>query len=331
MESESVKIYVRFYTRPATNAGRRRQDHRACAAENKNNEKIDNITPILNTRLPDGSRVNAVLKPISVNSSSINIRKFSKKPLTIDNLLEWETLTPQIAKFLDICVKSSVNILVAGGTGSGKTTLLNILSKMIDANERVITIEDAAELQLSVNNLVRLESRDENIEGKGAISIEDLVKNCLRMRPDRVIVGEVRGSEAFQMLKILNTGHEGSMSTIHSNDSISSLLRIENMVSTNNPNISSRVIRSQIASAIDVVVYVKRFKDGTRKITEIMDVQYDALRELKTKFFFRYQVTGKKEKKYIGTYETGKHEASFMRKIHQSDMAAEFKSCLDSV
>ncbi len=295
----------------------------------KNNHKVDNITPILNTRLLDGSRVNAVLNPISVNSTCLNIRKFSNTPLTIDNLLEWETLTPQIVKFLDICVKSGVNILVAGGTGSGKTTLLNVLSRMIDVNERVITIEDAAELQLSVNNLVRLESRDENIEGKGSVSIGNLVKNCLRMRPDRVIVGEVRGEEAFEMLKVLNTGHEGSMSTIHSNDALSSLLRIENMVSTNNPNMSSQVIRSQIGNAIDIVVYVKRFSNGTRKITEIMDVQYDSTQEPITNFFFRYHVTKREGDRYTGKYEKKKLEPTFIKKLYHSGMYEDFKTCLD--
>jgi pilus assembly protein CpaF len=198
---------------------------------------IDLANPLLDARLPDGSRVNVVLDPVSLDSPCITIRKFSQELLTMQLLIKRESLTPKMAQFLEICVYCGVNIIVGGGTGAGKTTLLNILSQEIHPDERVITIEDSAELQLKAKNLIRLETRSANAEGKGEIVIYDLIKNCLRMRPDRIIVGEVCGDEVFEMLKTLNTGHDGSMSTVHCNGAHAALLRLENMVATSNPSI----------------------------------------------------------------------------------------------
>lgn len=292
--------------------------------------RIDNANPLLDARLPDGSRVNAVLDPVSLDSPTITIRKFSKDLLTIEKLINWGALTEQMARFLEICTRCGVNIIVGGGTGAGKTTLLNVLSQMINPDERVITIEDSAELQLQSENLIRLETRAANAEGKGEVLIYDLIKNCLRMRPDRIIVGEVRGSEVYEMLKVLNTGHDGSMSTIHCNNAQSALLRIENMVATSNPGINSQTIRSQIASAIDLVVYVKRFRDGSRRVTEILDVRDVAQTNIQTEHLFNYKVVGEtKGNKVDGYYET-QHiiQPSFIDKVKAYNLHRELINCL---
>lgn len=293
------------------------------------NRRIDDSRPLLNARLPDGSRVNAVLSPISLDGVSLSIRKFTKELLGLDFLIEKGAVTPKMAKFLKICSKCRINTLVAGGTGSGKTTMLNILSSMIDPTERIVTIEDSAELQLKVPNLVRLEAREANAEGKGAITIYDLVINSLRMRPERIIIGEVRGSEAFEMLKVMNTGHDGSMSTVHCNTAKESLLRLENMVSSSNPGIPFLTVRWQIASALDLVVFVKRLHDGSRRCTEILDVQSLQGNEIQTKHFFNFKVKGVDENdKVIGDYETSYFEPSFMEKIKLYGLEKEFRECL---
>ncbi|MCG0278073.1 MAG: CpaF family protein [Thermanaeromonas sp.] len=234
--------------------------------------RIDESVPMVDARLPDGSRVNAVIPPISLNGPVLTIRKFFKDPLKIQDLIQLGTLTPQMALFLEACVKGRLNIIVSGGTGSGKTTTLNVLSSFIPEDERIITIEDAAELQLRQEHVITLESRPPNIEGRGAITIRDLVRNALRMRPDRIVVGEVRSGEALDMLQAMNTGHDGSLTTGHANSPRDMLSRLETMVLMAGMDLPVRAIREQIASAIDLIIHQSRFKDGSRKITHITEV-----------------------------------------------------------
>ncbi len=234
--------------------------------------RIDESQPYVDARLADGSRVNAIIPPLSLVGPCITIRKFAKVPLTVHDFVRFGTWTYEMANFLDICVKMRKNIIVAGGTGSGKTTLLNLLSSFIPSTERIVTIEDAAELRLEQPHLVRLESRPPNIEGKGAITIRDLVRNALRMRPDRIIVGECRGGEALDMLQAMNTGHDGSLTTVHANTPRDVISRLETMVLMSGMELPSRAIREQISSAVDLIVQESRFSDGSRRITHISEV-----------------------------------------------------------
>ncbi len=235
--------------------------------------RIDESSPMVDARLPDGSRVNAIIPPLAIDGPSITIRKFSKKPLEMSNLTGYGTLTPEMALFIEACIKARLNIVVSGGTGSGKTTTLNVLSSFIPDDERIVTIEDAAELQLRQDHVVRLESKAANVEGKGAITIRELVKNSLRMRPDRIVIGEVRGGEALDMLQAMNTGHDGSLTTGHANSPRDMLSRLETMVLMSGMDLPVRAIREQVSSAIDVIVQQSRMKDGSRKITHITEVQ----------------------------------------------------------
>jgi pilus assembly protein CpaF len=235
--------------------------------------RIDESSPMVDARLVDGSRVNAIIPPLSLVGPVITIRKFSASPLTVDDLIRFGTATPDMFEFLEACVKARLNVFVAGGTGSGKTTMLNILSSFIPNDERIVTIEDAAELQLRQEHVVTLESRPANIEGKGAIPIRELVRNSLRMRPDRIVVGECRSAEALDMLQAMNTGHDGSMSTGHANTPRDMLSRLETMVLMAGVDLPLRAIREQIASAVDLIVHQNRLKDGSRKIVSITEVQ----------------------------------------------------------
>jgi len=236
--------------------------------------RIDEASPMVDARLPDGSRVNAVIPPVALDGPMISIRRFALVPLTMDDLIGegLKTLTPEMARMLQALVRSKVNMLISGGTGAGKTTLLNILSGCIPDSERVVTIEDAAELQMQQPHVVRLETRPMNIEGKGEITQRALVRNALRMRPDRIVIGEVRGAEAFDMLQAMNTGHEGSLTTIHANTPRDSIARLENMIGMANLNLPHKAARQQIASAITVVIQVLRMIDGKRKVTSIQEV-----------------------------------------------------------
>lgn len=235
--------------------------------------RIDESSPMVDARLPDGSRVNAIIPPLSLNGPTITIRKFSKDPFQIEDLVRFGTLSQEMATFLEACVKARLNIFISGGTGSGKTTTLNVLSSFIPNDERIITIEDAAELNLWQEHVVSLESRPPNIEGKGAISIRDLVKNSLRMRPERIVVGEVRSGEALDMLQAMNTGHDGSLATGHSNSPRDMIARLETMVLMAGMDLPIKAIREQIAGALDLIVQQSRLKDGSRKITHITEVQ----------------------------------------------------------
>ena len=234
--------------------------------------RVDESSPMVDARLPDGSRVNAIIPPLAVDGPLLSIRRFGATPLTVQNLLDYKSLTPPMIRVLEGLGTAKVNILISGGTGSGKTTLLNLISGFIPASERVVTIEDAAELQLRQPHVVRLETRPPNIEGKGEVTQRALVRNALRMRPDRIILGEVRGAEALDMLQAMNTGHEGSLATIHSNTPRDALSRLENMVSMAGVSLSARAIRQQIVSAVTVVVQVSRLTDGTRKVVSIQEI-----------------------------------------------------------
>ncbi|OQA86464.1 MAG: putative conjugal transfer protein [Lentisphaerae bacterium ADurb.Bin242] len=234
--------------------------------------RIDESSPMVDARLKDGSRVNAIIPPLSLVGPTITIRKFSKTPLQVDDLIRFGSLSREIATFLDVCVKLRKNIIISGGTGSGKTTLLNILSGFLPDTERIVTIEDAAELQLRQEHVVRLEARPANIEGKGEISIRDLVRNALRMRPDRIVIGECRGGEALDMLQAMNTGHDGSLTTIHANSPRDCLSRLETLVLMAGFDLPLRAIREQIASAISIIVQITREKDGTRKVTHVSEI-----------------------------------------------------------
>ncbi len=234
--------------------------------------RVDESSPMVDARLPDGSRVNAIIPPLAIDGPSLSIRRFGREPLRAEELVENRSLMPEMLELLQGCVRARLNVLISGGTGAGKTTLLNVLSSFISNRERIVTIEDAAELQLHQEHVVRLETRPPNIEGKGAIRQRQLVINCLRMRPDRIIVGEVRGEEALDMLQAMNTGHDGSLTTIHANSTRDALSRLETMVAMANLNLPDAAIRRQIASAIDVVLQVSRLSDGTRKVTALSEI-----------------------------------------------------------
>jgi pilus assembly protein CpaF len=235
--------------------------------------RVDESSPMVDARLPDGSRVNVIIPPLSLKGPTITIRKFAKEPFTIENLIDFGTTTREMAIFLEACVKARLNVFVSGGTGSGKTTTLNVLSSFIPSDERIVTIEDAAELQLWQDHVVSLESRPANIEGKGAITIRDLVRNSLRMRPERIVIGEVRGGEALDMLQAMNTGHDGSLATGHSNSPRDMISRLETMVLMAGLDLPVKAIREQIAGAVDLIIQQTRLRDGTRKITNITEVQ----------------------------------------------------------
>jgi pilus assembly protein CpaF len=280
--------------------------------------RVDEASPMVDARLPDGSRVNAVVPPVALDGSSLTIRKFAASPLTVEDLIRFGTLSRKTADFLEACVRGRRNIVVSGGTGSGKTTMLNVLSAFVPYDERIVTIEDAAELQLRQEHVVRLESRPKNSEGRGAISTRDLVKNALRMRPDRIVVGEVRDAAALDMLQAMNTGHDGSITTLHANAPRDAIARMETMVLMGGMDLPIRAIRDQIAAAVDVIIQVSRLKDGSRKITHIsevvgMETEVVSLQDL---FLFDFKA---------GTDRTGKFrgglEATGLRPRFADDLA----------
>ena len=234
--------------------------------------RVDESSPMVDARLPDGSRVNVVMPPLALNGACISIRKFARRKITLESLVGAGSISPQMARLLRLAAAARLNVLISGGTGAGKTTMMNALSETIDQQERIVTVEDAAELQLQQPHVVRLETRPPNLEGRGEVTQRDLVKNALRMRPDRLIVGEVRGAEAFDMLQAMNTGHDGSMSTIHANTTRDAITRLENMVQMGQPNLPLRAVRTQIVSAVDLILQLERQRDGGRRVTQISEV-----------------------------------------------------------
>jgi pilus assembly protein CpaF len=267
--------------------------------------RVDESSPLCDARLPDGSRVNIIIPPLAIDGPSISIRKFSKRRITLDIMARQNNLSPAMATLLKIAGRCQLNVVISGGTGSGKTTLLNAISQLIDVGERTVTIEDAAELQLQQPHVVRLETRPSNLEGGGEITMRDLVKNALRMRPDRIILGEVRGSEAVDMLQAMNTGHEGSLGTIHANRPREALTRLENMVGMAGINLPSKAVRTQIASALDMIVQVSRMRDGVRRVTNITEVLGMEGDVIITQELFVFEVEGEgPDGKLIGQFKS---------------------------
>ncbi|EPR44145.1 type II secretion system protein E [Desulfovibrio sp. X2] len=254
--------------------------------------RIDESSPMVDARLMDGSRVNAIIPPLAIDGASVSIRKFSRDPLELDDLVRFGAVIPLIGDVLKGIVRARLNILISGGTGSGKTTLLNVLSRFIPSDERIVTIEDAAELQLKQDHVVRLETRPQNIEGRGEVTQRDLVKNCLRMRPDRIIIGEVRGAEALDMLQAMNTGHDGSLTTIHANTPRDALMRLETMVSMAGMNLPATAMRRFISSAIDVIIQGQRLADGSRKVVSFQEVTGMEGEMITMQEIFRFEQTG---------------------------------------
>lgn len=268
--------------------------------------RVDESSPMVDARLEDGSRVNAIIPPLALDGPSLSIRRFSRDPLELDDLIGFGALTPEMGEVLQGIVKARLNIIVSGGTGSGKTTMLNCLSRFVPHDERIVTIEDAAELQLKQDHVVRLETRPPNIEGHGEVTARDLVKNCLRMRPDRILVGEVRGGEVLDMLQAMNTGHDGSLTTIHANSPRDALMRLETMVAMAGLNISSGSLKRYIASAVDVIIQISRLSDGSRKMVSFQELTGMEGEALTMQEIFRYRQTGiDAASKVIGHFEAG--------------------------
>ncbi len=281
--------------------------------------RVDESSPMVDARLPDGSRVNAIIPPLAIDGPILSIRKFGLRRLTMEDLLQLHSLTPAIAELLAAAVRARLNILVSGGTGSGKTTLLNILSGYIPSSERIITVEDAAELQLQQIHVVRLETRSANIEGRGAVAQRDLVRNALRMRPDRILVGEVRGAEALDMLQAMNTGHDGSLTTLHANSPRDALRRLETMVLMAGANLGDRAMREQISSAIHIIVQISRLSDGTRKVMKVSEIVGMEGETVSLQDIFLFEKIGIREDgRVVGTFRTTGIRPKFVEQIETS-------------
>jgi pilus assembly protein CpaF len=287
--------------------------------------RVDEASPMVDARLPDGSRVNAVVPPIALDGSMLTIRKFAADPYTIDDLISFGTMTKPVADLLDACVRGRLDILISGGTGSGKTTTLNVLSSFLPDDERIVTIEDAAELQLHQQHVLRLESRPANAEGRGEITIRDLVRNALRMRPDRIVVGEVRDGAALDMLQAMNTGHDGSLTTVHANTPRDSLSRLETMVLMAGMDLPVRAIREQLASAVDLIVQISRLKDGTRRITHITEVigMEGDIVTLQDLFTFDYKAGQDEHGRFRGTLVSTGLRPRFLERLASEGVTVE--------
>lgn len=296
---------------------------------NRIGRRIDESSPMVDARLPDGSRVNIITNPVSLNGTVVSIRKFSKRAIDIQTMVKQGNLSESIAEFLRIAMICRLNVLVSGGTGSGKTTLLNAISQKINPTERIVTIEDAAELKMQQPHVVRLETRPPNIEGEGAITIRDLVKNALRMRPDRIIVGEVRGDETIDMLQAMNTGHDGSMSTIHANMASEALFRLENMISITSSNIPSKVIRSQISGGLDLIVHISRMRDGVRRIQEIIEINDMDGENIKITPLFHFRFISEDQYGFLqGEFIPSGHLPSFIEKARYYGLAQDLEKIM---
>jgi pilus assembly protein CpaF len=294
--------------------------------------RVDEASPICDARLPDGSRVNVIAPPLAIDGPALTIRKFKKDKLTLDQLVQFGSISPEGATILQIIGRVRCNVLVSGGTGSGKTTLLNCLTRYIDADERVITCEDAAELQLQQPHVVRLETRPPNIEGEGEITMRDLVKNCLRMRPERIIVGEVRGPEAFDLLQAMNTGHDGSMGTLHANSPREAMSRVESMITMGGYALPSKTLREMITSSIDVIVQAARLRDGSRRITHITEVLGMEGDVIITQDLFVYDILGEDANgRIIGRHRsTGIGRPAFWERARYYGEDARLAAALDA-
>jgi len=292
--------------------------------------RVDEASPMADARLHDGSRVNILLPPLALNGPTISIRKFSRRAITLDIMARQGNLSQPLAQFLELCARARLNILISGGTGSGKTTLMNAISRNIDPTERIITIEDAAELQLQLPHVVSIETRPPNLEGEGEITQRDLLKNALRMRPDRIIVGEVRGSEAFDMLQAMNTGHDGSMSTVHANTPRDALARIENMALLAGIGLPARVIRNQIVSAVDLVIQIERMRDGVRRIQSVIEVIGLEGDTTTTQDLFTYRYEGENRDGTLrGSFVAHGYRPHFLPKIAAFGLERRFMELLE--
>ena len=294
--------------------------------------RIDESSPMVDARLPDGSRVNVVFPPLTIDSPCISIRKFTRHRRDFSALVKGGSMSEGVGRLLQIAARCRLNILISGGTGSGKTTLLNAMSQLIDHNERIVSVEDAAELQLLQPHVIRLETRPPNLEGKGMISQRDLLRNALRMRPDRIILGEIRGEEAFDMLQAMNTGHDGSISTVHANTTRDAMTRIENLVQMGLFNLPSRAIRTQIVSALDLIVQIERMRDGVRRVIEIseiggLDGDNIAMNDIATYEFERFDPQGR----IVGRYTAGEKTPGFMRRLDYYDLRTAWSDALQMV
>ena len=292
--------------------------------------RVDEASPMVDARLADGSRVNIVLPPLVLNGGTISIRKFPKRSLTLDMMVQQENLSLEIARLLQIAARSRLNILISGGTGSGKTTLLNAISQQIDRDERVITVEDAVELRLQQPHIVQMETRPSNIEGIGQVPQRELVRNALRMRPDRIIVGEVRGAEAFDMLQAMNTGHDGSMSTVHANSPRDALYRVENMVMMANLNLPLKAIRMNVASALDLVVHIERMRDGIRRVQSIVEIVGLEGDIITTRELFTFHYHGERGDGTIeGMFESTRMRPDFLARVARIGLGRQLLDALD--
>jgi len=292
--------------------------------------RVDEASPMVDARLADGSRVNIVLPPLVLNGGTISIRKFPKRSLTLDMMVQQENLSLEIARLLQIAARSRLNILISGGTGSGKTTLLNAVSQQIDRDERVITVEDAVELRLQQPHIVQMETRPSNIEGIGQVAQRELVRNALRMRPDRIIVGEVRGAEAFDMLQAMNTGHDGSMSTVHANSPRDALYRVENMVMMANLNLPLKAIRMNVASALDLVVHIERMRDGIRRVQSIVEIVGLEGDIITTRELFTFHYHGERGDGTIeGMFESTRMRPDFLARVARIGLGRQLLDALD--
>jgi pilus assembly protein CpaF len=294
--------------------------------------RVDEASPMCDARLKDGSRVNIILPPLAIDGPSLSIRKFSKKPIDFEKLIGYGSLTPPIARVLEIAARCRLNIIVSGGTGSGKTTMMNAMSRFIDPAERIVTVEDAAELQLQQPHVVRLETRPASLEGKGEVNARDLVRNALRMRPDRIIIGEVRGAEAFDMLQAMNTGHDGSMSTIHANNTRDALARIENMVQMSSMGLSPKAIRTQVVAAVNLIVQVERQRDGGRRVTQVTEIAGIEGETQLLNDIFKFEVTGETATgRLTGRYEVSRIRSTFQERLQYFGLDRSWAAALEDV